>query len=186
MAAGVAACAGVALQPAWLRAPHGKRIRLRELALQIWGVVLGVSVAIVSYGIYRKSQQTQTRLRGAAGAQAALESVPGAVCRGHPDSACRAQRRSLGWLPAIWLGCYGAAITNGGQVSVAPVRYLGLCLLATAAGGMRSWPQDFGSGLAGGRIRMAAPGFRRLHRLEAQWLRKAKDCAPARPTNWIR
>ena len=51
-----------------------------------------------------------------------------------------------GWrLPLVWLGCYGAAVTNGGQVSVAPVRYMGLSFLA-AAGGAAITPREFGLG----------------------------------------
>jgi hypothetical protein len=49
----------------------------------------------------------------------------------------------LDWLPVIWLGCYGAAITNGGQVSVAPVRYMGLSFLAAAAAAALS-PSEWG------------------------------------------
>ena len=57
--------------------------------------------------------------------------------------------------PVIWLGCYGAAVVNGGQVSVAPVRYLGLCLLATAAGAAAS-PAGMG-------LTWLAVGFGWLH-----------------------
>ena len=50
---------------------------------------------------------------------------------------------NLEWLPCIWLGCYGAAVINGGQVSVAPVRYMGLCFVATAAAAAAT-PPDLG------------------------------------------
>jgi hypothetical protein len=59
------------------------------------------------------------------------------------------------WLPTIWLGCYGAAVTNGGQVSIAPVRYLGICLLLAASGAAAS---PAGMGLA-----WLAVGFGWLH-----------------------
>ncbi len=48
--------------------------------------------------------------------------------------------QNLGLLPAIWLGCYGAAVTNGGQVSVPPVRYMGLSFIAAAAGAALTSP----------------------------------------------
>jgi hypothetical protein len=51
------------------------------------------------------------------------------------------QTGNLNWLPVIWLGCYGAAVTNGGQVSVPPVRYMGLCFLLAAAGSALSSPE---------------------------------------------
>jgi hypothetical protein len=65
------------------------------------------------------------------------------------------QSQKLEWLPVIWLGCYGAAITNGGQVSVAPVRYMGLSFLLAAAGATLSPPE---AGLA-----WLALGFGWLH-----------------------
>jgi len=141
MAAGVAALAGVACNLFITGAPW-ENGPLREHALHIWGIVLGASVAIVSYGIYRKSLHTQTRIEPPL-VRKLLWSLCPALFVGGILTHLAARSQNLGWLPAIWLGCYGAAITNGGLVSVAPVRYLGLCLLAAAAGAA-ILPQYFG------------------------------------------
>jgi 3-oxoacyl-[acyl-carrier-protein] synthase II len=63
--------------------------------------------------------------------------------------------QNLGWLPPIWLGCYGAAVTNGSIVSVPPVRYFGLALLATAAAAALT-PENLG-------LAWLALGFGWLH-----------------------
>jgi hypothetical protein len=131
MAAGLAAFAGVACNlmvtgPPWSEGPR------QQIALQVWGMVLGVSIAIVSFGIYRKSRLTQTRLQPPL-VRKLIWSLCPALFVGASLTHLAMRTQNQAWLPAIWLGCYGAAITNGGQVSVAPVRYLGLCLLATGA-----------------------------------------------------
>ena len=153
MAAGVAALAGVAVNllvtgAPWSTGPQPK------LALQVWGIVLGVSLAIVSYGIYRKTRETRTRLHVPL-VRKLLWSLCPALFVGAILTSLAVRTQNLDWLPAIWLGCYGAAVTNGGQVSVAPVRYLGLSLLAAAAGAAISPP---GLGLA-----WLAAGFGWLH-----------------------
>ncbi len=153
MAAGIVAVGGVGFNLLVTGAPWDVGT-LQELALQTWGVVLGISLAIVSYGIYRKSLQTGTRLQAPL-VRKLLWSLCPALFVGAILTNLAARNGSLGWLPTIWLGCYGAAITNGGQVSVAPVRYLGLALLATAAGAALSPP---GLGLA-----WLAAGFGWLH-----------------------
>jgi hypothetical protein len=153
MAAGVAAFAGVAVNRLVTGAPWESGSR-SQMALEVWGAVLVVSIAIVSCGIFRKSRQTQTRLRAPLVRKLLWSLCPalfvGAILTQH---AVRVQ--SLGWLPAIWLGCYGAAITNGGLVSVAPVRYLGLSLLGVAACAS-VWPQSYG-------LAWLAVGFGWLH-----------------------
>lgn len=116
--------------------------------------MLVVSLAIVSWGIYRKSRLTQTRLRAPL-VRKLLWSLCPALFVGGLLTHLAASTQNLGWLPAIWLGCYGAAVTNGGLVSVAPVRYLGLSLLAMAAGAALS-PQGLG-------LAWLAIGFGWLH-----------------------
>lgn len=153
MCAGIAALGGVAVNlgitgPPWGGGP------LRQEALQVWGIVLGISLAIVSFGIYRKSEQTGARLQAPL-VRKLLWSLCPALFVGAILTGLAARTGNLGWLPAIWLGCYGAAITNGGQVSVAPVRYLGLALLGTAAGAALL-PQELG-------LVWLAAGFGWLH-----------------------
>jgi hypothetical protein len=102
-----------------------------HMALTAWGIVLGCSLAIVSYGIYRKSLQMCTPIRLPL-VRKLLWSLCPALFVGGLLTHFAVQMKSLDWLPVIWLSCYGAAVTNGGQVSVPPVRYMGLCFLATA------------------------------------------------------
>jgi hypothetical protein len=153
IAAGVATFAGVAANlwitgAPWQNGPH------RQTALEVWGMVLAVSLAIVSFGIYRKSRQTRTRLQAPLVRKLVWSLCP-ALFVGAILTCLAARTQNLAWLPAIWLGCYGAAITNGGLVSVAPVRYLGISLLATAAGAAFTAPHH---GLA-----WLAAGFGSLH-----------------------
>jgi len=115
-----------------------------HLALATWGIVLCVSLAVVSYGIYRKSRATQTPIQPPL-LRKLLWSLCPALFVGGLLTGLAVHTGNLDWLPIIWLGCYGAAVTNGGQVSVAPVRYMGVCFLL-AAGGAAASPR--GAGLA--------------------------------------
>ncbi len=153
IAAGIATFAGVAYNVLVTGAPWGDG-PLPERAIEVWGIVLVGSIAIVSYGIYRKSRQTQTRLQAPL-IRKLLWSLCPALFVGGLLTHLAVRTQNLGWLPAIWLSCYGTAITNGGLVSVAPVRYLGLSLLATAAGAALS-PQSYG-------LAWLAVGFGWLH-----------------------
>jgi hypothetical protein len=131
MAAGSVALAGVAANAGLTGAPWEPGSG-QAAALDVWGVVLALSVALVSFGIYRKAQLLGTPLRAPLVRKLAWSLAPSLLVGGLLTSlAVRTQ--GLAWLPTIWLGCYGAAVCNGGQVSVAPVRYLGVALLAAAA-----------------------------------------------------
>jgi hypothetical protein len=111
----------------WSAGPH------QRMALATWGIVLCVSLAIVSFGIYQKSLQTRTPIQPPL-LRKLLWSLCPALFVGGLLTSLAAQTGNLDWLPVIWLGCYGAAVTNGGQVSVAPVRYMGVCFLLAAGG----------------------------------------------------
>lgn len=111
-----------------------------HLALATWSVVLCVSVAIVSFGIYRKSRQTCTPIQPPLLRKLLWNLCP-ALFVGGLLTGMAVRYQGLEWLPVIWLGCYGAAVTNGGQVSVAPVRYMGLSFLLTAAVATVSTPE---------------------------------------------
>jgi len=153
MAAGVIALAGVAFNSLVTGAPWDSRASL-PLALNTWGAVLGISLAIVSAGIYRKARQTRTRIQAPL-LRKLLWSLCPALFVGGILTNLTVRAHHLEWLPAIWLGCYGAAVTNGGQVSVAPVRYMGCCFLLAAAGAAATSPE---LGLA-----WLAAGFGWLH-----------------------
>jgi len=132
MAAGAVALAGVAWNTTVTGAPW-EATTTQAGALDSWGVVLGVALAIVSFGIFRKAQQLGIPLRAPL-VRKLLWSLSPSLFVGGMLTSVAVRSNHLEWLPAIWLGCYGAAVVNGGQVSVAPVRYLGLAILATAAG----------------------------------------------------
>jgi hypothetical protein len=107
--------------------------RYPRAALATWGVVLCLSLAIVSYGIYRKSLQMSTPIQRPL-LRKLLWSLFPALFVGGLLTNLAVRTNKLEWLPVIWLGCYGAAVTNGGQVSVAPVRWMGVSFLVAAGG----------------------------------------------------
>jgi hypothetical protein len=132
----------------WANGPYPR------FALTTWGVVLVASLAVVSIGIYRKSLQICAPIRPPLLRKLLWSLCPALFVGGLlTDLAIRSG--NLHWLPVIWLGCYGAAVTNGGQVSVTPVRYMGLCFLLAAAGAALS-PQSAG-------LAWLALGFGWLH-----------------------
>ncbi len=153
MAAGMVTFAGVAINRFVTGAPWEEGARLQG-ALGVWGAVLAASIAIVSWGIFTKARQIDVRLQPPL-VRKLLWSLCPALFVGALLTHLAVRTQNLGWLPAIWLGCYGAAATNGGLVSVKPVRYLGLSLLAAAAGAALT-PMRFG-------LAWMAAGFGWLH-----------------------
>lgn len=136
MMAGVVALGGVMSNHFFTGAPWDGGEFAAE-ALHTWGWVLGLALAIVSYGIYRKAQLMRTPLRAPLARRLWWSLCP-ALFVGGLLTHLAVRSQNLSWLPVIWLGCYGAAVTSGGQHSVAPVRYMGLSLLLTAAGAAAS------------------------------------------------
>jgi hypothetical protein len=153
MAAGFIAMAGAVFNGYVTGAPWASGPQPR-MALATWGVVLGVSLAIVCYGIYRKSLHLSTPIQPPL-LRKLLWSLCPALFVGGLLTQLAVQSNHLEWLPVIWLGCYGAAVTNGGQVSVAPVRYMGVSFLVVAGGAALS-PQEAG-------LAWLALGFGWLH-----------------------
>lgn len=153
MVAGFAALAGVGVNLLYTGAPWAPAVS-QQHALAVWGLVLLVSVAVVSYGINRKSRLMRTRIQAPL-MRKLLWSLAPALFVGALLTHFALRSRNLDFLPTIWLGCYGTAVVNGGLVSVAPVRYLGLSLLVAAAGSALS---PAGMGLA-----WMAVGFGWLH-----------------------
>jgi hypothetical protein len=153
IAAGLIAIAGALFNgfvtgAPWVSGPHPRA------ALATWGVVLCVSVAIVSRGIYHKSLQMCAPIQPPL-VRKLMWSLCPALFVGGLLTHLAARSNHLEWLPVIWLGCYGAAVTNGGQVSVAPVRYMGVSFLV-AAGGAALSPEKMG-------LAWLALGFGWLH-----------------------
>jgi len=155
MVAGALALGGVAFNNFLTGAPWQPDASA-ALALQTWGWVLGLALAIVTYGIYRKAQLMRTRLRAPL-VRKLLWSLCPALFVGGMLTHIAVREQALAWLPVIWLGCYGAAVTNGGQHSVAPVRYMGLSFLLAACGAAAS-PDSLG-------LTWLALGFGMLHLL---------------------
>jgi hypothetical protein len=153
VAAGLTALAGAALNGWVTGTPWSSRPDPRP-ALAVWGIVLGVSLTIVLFGIYRKSLQMKTSIQPPL-LRKLLWSLCPALFVGALLTGLVVRSGNLDWLPVIWLGCYGAAVANGGLVSVSPIRYMGLCFLAAAAGAALS-PKDTG-------LAWLALGFGWLH-----------------------
>ncbi len=141
IAVGLLAIAGAAVNGFWTGAPWDPRSETHR-ALVAWGVVLAASVLIVSIGIYRKSRLISAPIQPPL-LRKLLWSLSPSLFVGGLLTHLAVRSGRLDWLPVIWLGCYGAAITNGGQVSVAPVRYMGLSFLAAAAAAALS-PSEWG------------------------------------------
>jgi hypothetical protein len=153
VAAGFAALAGAAMNGWVTGTPWSLRPDPRP-ALTVWGIVLIASLAIVLFGIYRKNLQLKTSIRPPQ-LRRLLWSLCPALFVGALLTVLVVRSGNLDWLPVVWLGCYGAAVTNGGLVSVAPIRYMGLCFLAAAAGAALS-PREAG-------LAWLALGFGWLH-----------------------
>jgi hypothetical protein len=141
IAAGIISIAGAMVNRFVTGAPWDSGLYPR-LALTTWGLVLCISLAIVSLGIYRKSLDMRTPIQAPL-LRKLLWSLCPALFVGGLLTGLAVHSDNLGWLPVIWLGCYGAAITNGGQVSVAPIRYMGLSFLLVA-GCVAPSPQRMG------------------------------------------
>jgi hypothetical protein len=139
LAAGVLSVAGAAFNAFVTGAPWNPG-PYPHLALATWSVVLCVSVAIVSFGMYRKGRQTCAPIQPPL-LRKLLWSLCPSLFVGGLLTGIAVRSQKLEWLPVIWLGCYGAAVANGGQVSVAPVRYMGFSFLLAAAGATLSPPE---------------------------------------------
>jgi hypothetical protein len=145
--AGVAANVWITGAP-WSAGPHTRA------AFAVWGIVLVLSLILVLYGMYHKSLQMRTPIQPPL-ARKLLWSLCPALFLGALLTSLAVQTGNSEWLPVLWLGCYGAAVTNGGQLSVAPVRSMGLCFLLAASGAAFS-PRAFG-------LAWLALGFGCLH-----------------------
>jgi hypothetical protein len=141
LATGFLALAGVLINGYVTGAPWNPRMDVR-FSLTTWGIILGLSLAIVLVGIYRKSLQMRTPIHPPL-LRRLLWSLCPALFLGALLTGLAVRTANMNWLPVIWLGCYGAAVTNGGMASVAPVRYMGLCFLL-AAGGAAVFPPETG------------------------------------------
>ena len=153
MATGFIALAGVIVNVRITGAPWSAGGQAHS-ALAVWGMVLVLSLAIVLLGMYRKSRQMRTPIQPPI-LRKLLWSLCPTLFVGALLTGLVIQSNNLDWLPVLWLGCYGAAIANGGLVSVPPIRYMGLSFLLAAAGAAAS-PKEAG-------LAWLALGFGSLH-----------------------
>ncbi|MEJ2111545.1 MAG: hypothetical protein P8Z37_16870, partial [Acidobacteriota bacterium] len=130
IAAGILALAGAAVNGYITGPPWNPSVDAR-FSLAVWGGVLLISLKIVLFGIYRQSKKMHTPLRPPL-VRKLLWSLCPSLFAGALFTGFALQTARLEWLPVIWLGCYGAAVTSSGSLSVAPVRYMGLSFLITA------------------------------------------------------
>jgi hypothetical protein len=153
MAAGIVALAGAAVN-AFLTGPPWNPSADIRYSLGVWGIVLLISLNICFFGIFRQSRKMSTPIHPPL-LRKLLWSLCPSLFIGAILTTLAIEHLRMELLPVIWLGCYGAAVTNSGMVSVAPVRYMGVCFLLAAAGAALS-PAEMG-------LAWIAVGFGWLH-----------------------
>ena len=125
-----------------------------DRSLGLWGVLLVVSIAIGVWTSALKARRTgqvfwSPVLRKALWGYAAGMALGAILTVG----AIRTAQFAL--LPEIWLGCYGAAMTAAGVMTVPAVRWMGISFLALAA--VAAWVPP------GAQILVLGLGFGWLH-----------------------
>jgi hypothetical protein len=103
-------------------------------ALTVWAALLLVSSAVTAGSMAAKSRRTG-QLFWSPVLRKALAICAAPMLLGLLLSVAVLKRGELDLLPLLWLGCYGAALTSAGVISVSPVRWMGISflLLATLA-----------------------------------------------------
>ena len=132
VAVGALALAAVVVNIRLTGAPWNAAYPFRALA--VWAVLLVISAAITAASMATKSRQTG-QLFWSPVLRKALAICAAPMLLGLLLSVALLRRAELELLPLIWLGCYGAALTSAGVISVSPVRWMGISflLLATIA-----------------------------------------------------
>ena len=126
----------------------------REAALLVWAGALLAAVLIGLAGTLEKARRTGQVLWSPLLRRVLWGLCPTLLLGGiFTLSLIRSGRLDL--LPAVWLGCYGAAVTAGGVMSVAPVRWMGVSFLALGAVAALGAPSEG--------LRLLALGFGFLH-----------------------
>ena len=123
-------------------------------ALTVWAALLGIGLAVGVWSTERKARSAGKKLWSPALANA-LWAYGSGMALGAMLSLAAMRVGHMELLPAIWLGCYGAAMTAAGVLSVSPVRWMGISFLALALVAVLAPPQ---AGLA-----LLAAGFGWLH-----------------------
>lgn len=125
-----------------------------DLALGVWGGALGAAILVGVCATLYKAQRTGQVLWSPLLRKVLWGLCPTLLLGGFLTVAVvRAGRPDF--LSGIWLGCYGAAVTAGGVMSVAVVRWMGVAFLLLGAAALWA-PPSAGLGLL-------AMGFGFLH-----------------------
>jgi len=100
-------------------------------ALAVWAVLLVASAAVTAVSMARKSRHTGVAFWSPV-LRKALWPFSAPMVLGAILCAAVLRTQNLELVPVIWLGCYGAALTAAGVMSVSPVRWMGISFLALA------------------------------------------------------
>ena len=130
-------------------------------ALAVWAVLLVIGLAAGVWSTERKARLAGKKLWTPALVNA-LWAYGAGMALGGLLSLSAWKVGHLELLPAIWLGCYGSAMTAAGVLSVSPVRWMGISFLGLALVAVLSPPQ---AGLA-----LLAAGFGWLHIGFGAWI----------------
>lgn len=130
-------------------------------ALTVWLALLAIGLAAGVWSTERKARHVGKKLWSPALANA-LWACGAGMALGGVLSLAALKIGHLELLPAIWLGCYGAAMTAAGVLSVSPVRWMGISFLVLAAVAVLAAPH---AGLA-----LLAAGFGWLHIAFGAWI----------------
>jgi len=123
-------------------------------ALAVWAALLVLSGAVTAFSMARKSSRTGLAFWSPV-LRKALWTFSAPMVLGAVLSAAVLRSQNPELLPVVWLGCYGAALTAAGVMSVSPVRWMGISFLALAICAVFLTPA---AGLA-----LLAAGFGLLH-----------------------
>jgi hypothetical protein len=100
--------------------------------LGVWAVLLVFSAGVTGWSMARKSRYTGVAFWSPV-LRKALWPFSAPMVLGAILSIAVFRGQNLELLPVIWLGCYGAALTAAGVMSVSPVRWMGISFLLLAA-----------------------------------------------------
>jgi hypothetical protein len=116
----------------WGTGPPWREDAVNPASLGLWGALLAVSLAIGAGAMAQKARRTG-QVFWSPVLRKALWGYGAAMTLGAILTASVIYEGRADLLAEVWLGCYGAGLTAAGVVSVAPVRWMGVCFLTLAA-----------------------------------------------------
>jgi hypothetical protein len=127
---GVLAVGAVLLSERVTGAPWSTGVRVLP-AMMVWVVLLIISASVTAIAMTSKAQRAGQPFWSPV-LRKAMAICVAPMMLGVILSAASIHSANLAMLPMIWLGCYGAALTSAGVMSVSPVRSMGISFLALA------------------------------------------------------